>query len=312
MTPGCGDSLVKRLWAYQAERFPLAAYGVLIVSYYSSNQFLAQVLSNPGPVRYSTHSIMGAVCLFCMFLHLRVFDDHKDFDTDRRHYPGRVLSRGLVRLGHLKVFGAAAILLEIVLGGMCGPPALSAVMIALGYSLLMLKEFFVPSLLRRHFLVYTISHMLIMPLFALVVFSFTTHRYPWEAPGWFVFYAFVGFFVTLNWEVSRKIRAPEDEIPGVESYSSIFGTFGAAYLVILIRIIDTAMVFLVGLHLGLGIWFFVVLSVLFLVCLIGLWQFRFHTSARTAKMMEIYAGMYIIAFDLILAVEIAHRFGIRH
>jgi len=307
-----GDSLPKRLWAYQAERFPVAAYGVLIVSYYSSNQFLAQVLSHPGPVRYGLHSIMGAVCLFSMFLHLRVFDDHKDYGSDCRYYPGRVLSRGIVRLEHLKYLAAAAFMTEVGLAGLCGLPALLSVLLAIGFSVLMLREFFIPSWLRRHFLVYTISHMLIMPLFALVVFSFTTKKYPWEAPGWFFFYAFVGFFVTLNWEVSRKIRAPENEIPGVESYSSIFGTYGAAYLVILIRIIDTAMVSLVGWHLGLGPWFYAVLIMLFLVCLVGFLQFRFRTSARTARMMEVYAGMYIIAFDLILAIEIAYRFGIGH
>ena len=31
----------RRLRAYLAERFPLIGHGVLIVSYYSSNQFLA-------------------------------------------------------------------------------------------------------------------------------------------------------------------------------------------------------------------------------------------------------------------------------
>ena len=50
---------------------------------------------------------------------------------------------------------------------------------------------------------------------------------------------------------------------------------------------------------------------LFLVCLIGFFQYRFHTNRKTAKRMEIYAGMYIIAFDLILAIEIARLHGIR-
>ena len=49
---------------------------------------------------------------------------------------------------------------------------------------------------------------------------------------------------------------------------------------------------------------------LFAVCLIGFFQFRFRTSARTAKRMETYAAMYIIAFDLILAVEIVRKVGI--
>jgi len=54
----------------------------------------------------------------------------------------------------------------------------------------------------------------------------------------------------------------------------------------------------------------VALVALFGVCLVGFLQFRFDTNARTAKRMEIYAGMYIIAFDLILAVEIARKYGL--
>jgi hypothetical protein len=33
-------------------------------------------------------------------------------------------------------------------------------------------------------------------------------------------------------------------------------------------------------------------------------------NRKTAKRMETYAGLYIIAFDLILAVEIARKWGI--
>ncbi len=152
--------------------------------------------------------------------------------------------------------------------------------------------------------------MLIMPLMALTVYSFSTRRYPWQAPGWFWVYAFVGFFVTFNWEVSRKIRAPEQEIDGVDSYTRIFGTYGAAWLVLGIRVVDTALVALVGYHLGLSRWFYAALVALFAVCLVGFVQYRRHTNPKTAKRMETYAGMYIIAFDLILAVEIARKNGI--
>jgi 4-hydroxybenzoate polyprenyltransferase len=306
------DPFARRLWAYLLERFHPISNMLLIVSYYSSNQFLAQLLTHPGqPVSYSIRSLAGAVTVLCMFFHLRVFDEHKDFEDDGRHFPDRVLQRGLITLRDLKFLGAAALSVEVILGALLGPAALTAVLIAIGFSVLMLKEFFCGSWLKRHFLLYATSHMLIMPLFALVVFSATTGRYPWQAPFWFFFYAFVGFFVTFNWEVSRKIRAPEDEIPGVDSYTRIFGTYGAAYAVLLIRLVDTAMVALVGSVLGAASWFFAALIALFAVCLVGFFDYRFRTNSRTAKRMEVYAGMYIVAFDLILAVEILRIQGAR-
>jgi 4-hydroxybenzoate polyprenyltransferase len=301
----------RRLRAYLAERFPLLGHGILIVSYYSSNQFLAKVLTEPGrPMHYDRYSLMGALVIFCVFFHLRVFDEHKDFADDSRHYPDRVLQRGIITLRDLRILGFIAIATELLLSSLRGLPALLALAATLGFSLLMLKEFFVRSWLKKHFLIYATSHMLIMPLMALTIFSFATGLYPWKAPGWFVLYAFVGFFVTFNWEVSRKIRAPEQEIDGVDSYTKIFGTYGAAYLVLGIRVVDTLMVAVVGYVLGLSPLFYIALVALFVVCLVGFLQYRFDTNAKTAKRMELYAGMYIIAFDLILAIEIARRYGL--
>lgn len=301
----------RRLRAYLAERFPLIGHGVLIVSYYSSNQFLAKVLAEPdAPVRYNLHSLFGAVTLFCFFFHLRVFDEHKDYAEDCRHYPHRVLQRGLVTLRHLRILGGTAIGLGFLLSALRGLPALVSWILAFGFSVLMLKEFFLGEWLRRRFLTYATLHMLVMPFLALLVYSFTTGRYPWQAPPWYYVYAFVGFFVTFNWEVSRKIRAPEEEIDGVDSYTKIFGTYGAAYVVLLIRVIDTLLVATVGHHLGLSRFFYGALVALFLICLVGFFHYRFRTNVKTARRMEVYAGMYIIAFDLILAEEIARRQGV--
>ena len=310
------SSLTARLGAYLNERFPLISHGILIISYYSSNQFLAEILTKPDEkLKYTIGSLLGAITLFCMFLHLRVFDEHKDYEEDLKHYPDRVLQSGLISLKHLKILGAIAIGLELLLSAIWmplgKPAALVAVVIAIVYSVLMPKEFFVGQWLKRHFLVYTVSHMLIMPIFGLVVFSFATGQYPWEAPPWFWVYAFVGFFVTLNWEISRKIRAPEQEIDGVDSYTKIFGTYGAAYAVLIVRVIDTGIVALVGWHIGASAWFYWALVGLFFLCLIGFYQYRFNTSAKTAKRMETYAGLYIIAFDLILAFELIRSHGVQ-
>jgi 4-hydroxybenzoate polyprenyltransferase len=152
--------------------------------------------------------------------------------------------------------------------------------------------------------------MLIMPLFAVVIFSFATRQYPWNVPGWFWLYSAVGFFVAFNWEVSRKIRIPADEIEGLDSYSKVFGTYGAAYVVLLIRVIDTGLVALVGYHLQFSTWFFVALVGLFGICMIGFLHYRFWTSPKTAKRMESYAGMYIIVFDMTLVIELGRIHGV--
>lgn len=305
----------RRFYAYTQERFPLLGHGLLIVSYYSSNSLLAQILTRPSErLHYDRGSLMGAVVLFCVFFHLRVFDEHKDFEADSRHYPDRVLQRGLITLQQLTVLGVVAIGIELLLATLWQPlgkpAALVSVLVALGYSLLMLKEFFCGEWLGRRFVWYAVSHMLIMPLLAMIPFSFATGRFLWQAPAWFWWYAFVGFFVTFNWEISRKIRPPGGEIEGVDTYSSLFGPRVAATLVLAIRLVDTGMVAAIGAKLGLSVWFFTALVALFLATLYSYAAFIRNMSSTTARQLEKVAGMYIIAFDLTLAIELIHKYGV--
>ncbi|MGH7637169.1 MAG: UbiA family prenyltransferase [Gemmatimonadaceae bacterium] len=304
------DPYVARMRAYMRERFPLFGHVLLIISYYSSNQFLAKVLTTPeAPMQYTARSLLGALTLLFFFFHLRVFDEHKDFKEDARFHPQRVLQRGVITLADLRLLAGLCIVAELTLAAVAGSAALAGLAMAFVFSLLMLREFFAKEWLKTHFLVYATSHMLLMPLLSLMVFSFATGRMPWQAPRIFWVYAFVGFFVTFNVEVSRKIRAPEDEIAGLDSYSKIFGTYGAAWLVLGLRVIDTTLVSIVGYAIGVSAWFYVAVVILLVVTLGTFIRFRTNTNAQTAKALERNAGLYLIAFDLVLAVELVRMQG---
>jgi len=301
----------RRLMAYLDERFPLPSHVSMVIIYFLANQFLAQVLSCPGqPLRIGGFSLLGMVFLFCLFFHLRVFDEHKDYADDCAHYPNRILSRGLITLKHLKMLGAAAIAVELLAAFLSGNFTAVAVVATILFSWVMLHEFFVRAWLRAHFILYAISHMLIMPLMAATIFSFAMRRPFWEAPSLFWAYAAADFFAFSNWEVSRKIRLPEDEIEGVSSYSKAFGMFAACYVVMGLRILNTLLAGMIGFYLKLGPLYYVGLIVLFLMTLLGLLHFRLHPTRQTAKNLEAYGGGYIIFFYLVLAAELVRTHGL--
>ena len=52
----------------------------------------------------------------------------------------------------------------------------------------------------------------------------------------------------------------------------------------------------------------VLFILLFFICMISLVDFRLNTNAKTAKRMEKVAGLYIVAFDITLIVEIIRKF----
>ncbi|MDZ7620207.1 MAG: hypothetical protein U1E05_24670 [Patescibacteria group bacterium] len=301
----------KRLKAYLDERFPLPSHLSMVVIYFLANQFLAQVLGDPGaPLRIGWFTPVGMLFLFCIFFHLRVFDEHKDYSLDVVHYPNRILSRGLITLGHLKVLGGAAIVVEVACALLSGWPAVVAVGVTLAFSWVMLHEFFVARWLRAHFILYAMAHMLIMPLMTATIFSFTMQRPFWEAPWLFWAYAAADFFAFANWEISRKIRMPEDEIDGVDSYSGHLGMFTAGYVAMALRVLNTGLAWLVGIYLELGVFYYAGLIVIFVVSLFGLVHFRLRPTRRTAKNLEAYGGGYIILFYFVLAAELFRIHGL--
>ena len=88
---------------------------------------------------------------------------------------------------------------------------------------LMTREFFVSDWLKARPLAYMASHMVIMPLIALYVSAFDWLRAGEAPPADLMWYLMVCFFGGIVLEVGRKIRAPEDERPGVGTYSVAWG-----------------------------------------------------------------------------------------
>jgi 4-hydroxybenzoate polyprenyltransferase len=88
----------------------------------------------------------------------------------------------------------------------------------------MSREFFCRDWLKRHPVAYMVSHMVIMPL----VFLYASacdwikagQAWPLKRLFWMLV---VNFFVGMVIEIGRKIRVPNDEEQGVETYSLLWG-----------------------------------------------------------------------------------------
>jgi 4-hydroxybenzoate polyprenyltransferase len=300
-----------RLGAYLSERFPPLGHGLIVIAYYASNHSVASALANPlKPVAFGLNALAGAVTIFLFFFHLRMFDEHKDRETDDTFHADRVLQRGVVTLRELRIVGITGIAVEFALAALSGSAALVSLTVALVYSLLMLKEFFVGDWLSRHFVIYALSHMLIMPLLAAVVLGFATGLHIWQAPPWFWVFAAFGFLAGLNFEISRKMKAPEDEVDGVDTYTKILGTFTAAYAVLTLRALDVVLAGAVARRLAVGGWFYAILALALAACAVSVAVFRTRLSPRNAKSMETYSVLLLLLLNLSMAVAVGMKLGV--
>lgn len=215
------------LWIYQQERFPLFTHGFLIVVFTLSGVMYSGAGRGQVSLPATTAIAAGMFTLLLTFLLLRLLDEFKDAEDDARYRPYRPVPRGLVTLPQLRRLIVLTVGAQVLVQVLWLPQLLPLLMGIYGYLTLMALEFGVPGWLKAHPLIYLFSHMLIMPLMALYA---TSIGWPGSYPPLTIIGSFAGLSLVngLVIELGRKIRAPNAEEPGVETYSSLFGPDRAA------------------------------------------------------------------------------------
>ncbi|MBC7545087.1 MAG: hypothetical protein H7338_20365 [Candidatus Sericytochromatia bacterium] len=247
-------------------------------------------------------SLISAVYVL-IFLHLRVFDEHKDYAVDSVRFPQRVLSKGWVTLPQLRRIANVAIPLEVIIAGLVGPRFLVATLTLIAYSLLMLKEFFVADWLKRHMVLYGMSHMAILFLMVLGVFVGIGDRLP---PGFQPFasplliYGGTIYAWVYSLEIARKIRAPEKEMPDVDTYSKILGPTGAIIAVIACQLAGLGLLAISRLPVPLTAWYVIGGMTLLEVIIMAAVAAR-PTAAKLAKLDNV-AALPFLTLQLALII----------
>lgn len=284
---------LSRWWTYLQERFPPFKNGLLIAVFAVSAVGYSALLT---PESLESFPWLGAfliafTTLFLFFFQLRVCDEFKDYADDVMYRSYRAVPRGVVSLQELGVVAIATTIIQFGLALSFGRSMLFLLALVWGYILLMRQEFFVPQWLKAHPIAYLLSHMVIMPLMAL--FASACHWIPAgvsPAPelGWFLLVSFLNGVVI---EVGRKIRAPQDEETGVETYTVLWGRSGAV-LVWLGAMGGMAIATLLAAYPIQALpWTALVLLLLLTAAMVVSWRFLSYPVRAWAKGFELVTGI---------------------
>lgn len=225
---------MKRWFIFIRERFPPASHLPMIVCFTLANARLGvALLGLPEEARNPTlltRTLIAFVVVLAFFLRLRIFDEIKDHATDLKVNPDRPLARGLIRIREAKwvILGLCAF--EILALALLAPMLALSHLLAMGYSLVMYREFFIGHYLRPHLTTYAVLHTFVSVLIAGTVVSVVTGLPFWEFSSsmWLLLLANWGYFNLF--EFARKTFAPLEERANVDSYSKIFTIPGAVAL----------------------------------------------------------------------------------
>lgn len=222
-------SLLKALWIYQAERFPLLRTGFLLAVFSAASLCVSAHLGGRPLPPLTTFIAIWAV-IFLLFFQMRVCDEIKDYEDDLRFRPERPIQRGLISLGLIKTLGFASAPLMAVLTWLVAPDLLLFLALVWLWLGLMTVEFFAPQWLKARPFLYLVSHMAIMPLIDLFITAAEWLPSGAGAPNGLSFFIALSAANGCVIEIGRKVWAPENERPGVETYSSLLGPRRSAFL----------------------------------------------------------------------------------
>ncbi len=294
-----------RWWIYQRERFPLLAHGPLILAFSASAVSFSALLRRAGePPGWVSYAVAFVVSLGS-FLQLRIADEFKDAVEDATFRPYRPVPRGLVRLSELAWIGGGVAVLQLGLAWWLSAGDFRLVGLLLltwTYFGLMSREFFARTWLKARPVVYLFSHMAIMPL---IDWFATGCDWVPSAAGmpaglfWFLAASFCNGIVI---ELGRKIRAPEQEERGVETYTVLWGRRSAvtAWCFALAATFVCAVIAAARIHFS-GV-VAIVLGLLLAAAVALAITFARTASGKLAKRIELVSGVWTLALYLTLGV----------
>jgi hypothetical protein len=300
---------MNRWWIYQKERFPLMAHGPLIAAFSASAVSYSALLRGPGEVpRWESYVVAFLVSLGS-FLLLRIADEFKDAEEDARWRPYRPVPRGLVTLPELKRVGIQVGIGQLILVGLLGGigqwgrwQLLGLLTVTWIYFGLMSKEFFARKWLKDRPVVYLFSHMGIMPL--VDWFATGCDWVPSGAgmPAGLIWFLAASFFNGVVIELGRKIRSPEQEETGVETYSFLWGRPVAVASWLAAMAATLACALMAAGRIGFTGEVAWVLGVLWVGAAVLGWFFLKTLKGKLAKGIEAMAGVWTLALYLTLGV----------
>lgn len=292
--------LLKRLFIYQKERFPLLGHGLLVTAFsFSAIAYSRICRGEQGFVPWSTFAV-GIFTTITLFLLVRIFDEFKDAAEDARYRKELPVPRGLVRLQELKILGILIVLLQIAVNLFFFPKMLLIYIVIMVYLCLMGKEFFIATWLKKHQFWYVVSHMFIIPLIDIYASGLDWLLNGITAPEGLLFFFAVSYMNGIVLEVGRKIKSPEKEKEGVLTYSEMLGIPKAVLLWMVVLTLTFALSLAASSYAGYGATGLITLGILFVICLIPALLFLNKRTNRLSKSIELISALWTIAMYLTL------------
>lgn len=303
--------MYQRLWLYLKEMYPpLPSFGIAFFSFFNL-YFVLQLLEQPlSHLVVSSRALAGSVTIFLFLLFLRISDEFKDEETDRRLFPDRPLPSGRVLRSDLEWLMWVDVILMFLLNFWLGWGSV-AYAILLGYGFLMLHYFFVPQLISQRLILALVTHnpsVLFLNLYVMAIFAQDFADFKllgFEGGRLLVLFWLPG----LAWELARKIRTPADE-NDYETYSKIFGYRLATLLPLMVVLSHYFLLHSVASDINASFAFLTLLKAIAMICLMAYITFMVQPTTFLSTRLKPVTEAYMLVTTVGFFVQLLWNHGL--
>ncbi len=229
--------MFKRLNIYFKEMYPIIPRLALGFVVFGEIYFILLLNNSVTEFSLGIQEVVGSFTIFSFLLWLRIADDFKDYEHDKRLFAHRPLASGRVKKSDLKYFVIVLIAITAVLNFVFMNNFLFFLLLYI-YGSLMAIWFFQKHKIQKSLPLALVTHNPVQLILNIYVISFTVIKY--NLPVFSVFnflLLFTLYFPALIWEIARKIRAPQQEDEYV-TYSKLFGYKKAVNFILVLTWVD--------------------------------------------------------------------------
>ena len=229
--------MLNRLNIYFKEMYPLIPRLILGFIIFLEIYFILLLNYGVTEFKIGAAEFVGSFTVFSFLFMLRIADDFKDYETDKKLFPNRALPSGRVKKKDLKIFLTLLVITTCILN-FAFMNNIWFFLFLYTYGFLMSVWFFKKHKIQKSVPLALITHNPVQFIMNIYIISFACIKYdlyPFTLTTFLV--ALTLYFPALIWEISRKIRAPEDETE-YTTYSKLFGYKKSTRFILILTWVD--------------------------------------------------------------------------
>ena len=291
-------SFFKRFIEFQNERLQL---GVLIFT--TSAVVLSSVaVVLPLEEIFSNFywEIFASIFTLLLFMfHIRVLDEYKDYEFDSKYHKNRPVQRGLITLRELLIIDLFGIIILLLLNLTFPPRAIIFLIIALTYTLLAGKEFFIKNWIRKRFFLYNFLNLLQLLFLQFYLYSMINPNFSFQDPLLTIHFVFVLFNIGII-EFARKLKSKSEETNARDTYSSRLGIKKAVLIYIFVCLIVYGLFFYMMVNLIFSQHIFIISLVFLNLVIFSASSYVSKNNKTSAIILQSFAALFYISMHLLL------------